>query len=740
MAISISSLNVRGLNNANKRNVIYKWVKDNKFDLCFLQETYCLESFKAEFCKHWKGDIFHSCTLSPHSRGVCILVNNKLKYKVISSHSDNTGRIVLLNIEIDDKEYTFVNVYAPNDISNRVSFFQEVSRFITLHSLNNNRLFIAGDFNCVLTGNDRYSGKIDKSTAVLNNMIERFNLVDAWRLFNPGIKEFTYISSCSKRSSRIDFILCSNSVKSLCTSSNICQAPAPDHKAVCLSFKTDANIRGKGYWKFNNSYLKDQEFLTGVRNLFAEIIHEYNRDVTRGLLWDYIKLRIKQYCVTYGIRKSRGKKDVYKELKDSLDQLDKQLAENYNIEVCQERNRVKAKLDEYYQEKSKGYQIRSRAKWIEEGEQSTRYFLRLEKVRQNHNCINALKDGNGNTATNDTDILEVATSFYSNLFRSKNVSESSVNSFFDSITPEKVLSEDLMQTCEGKITKDECYTAITTMKKNKSPGLDGFSIEFYEHFWPLLGDLLVETFNENYDNGILTDSQRCSVLSLIFKKGDTEDIVNYRPISLTNVDYRILAFVLANRLQGVINSIISQDQNAYIKNRYMGYNIRLVEDIIDYYQHLQTSGILFMLDFQKAFDSLEWNFIFKTLDIFDFGPSFKKCIKTIYKLPECKIKNNGHVSQQIDISGGGGGEEGGGVKEGCVVSALLFILYIEILIIKVRQHSELKGFDLGFPNTRVKTIQYADDCVLCFNDKNELCTALSIIRDFGKVSGLILHL
>ena len=107
---------------------------------------------------------------------------------------------------------------------------------------------------------------------------------------------------------------------------------------------------------------------------------------------------------------------------------------------------------------------------------------------------------------------------------------------------------------------------------------------------------------------ILPDSERSAVLSLIFKKGDTEDITNYHPISLTNVDYGILAFVLAARMQSVINSIVSHDQIGYIKNRYMGYNIRLVEDDIEYYDHMQKKGLLFVADFSKAFDSLEWKF------------------------------------------------------------------------------------------------------------------------------------
>ena len=148
---------------------------------------------------------------------------------------------------------------------------------------------------------------------------------------------------------------------------------------------------------------------------------------------------------------------------------------------------------------------------------------------------------------------------------------------FNSVIPEKVLTEDLQEQCEGLISKDECFMAIKSMKRNKSPGLDGINIEFYEHFWSLLGGLLVDVFNESFENGILPNSQRSAVLSLIFKKDDTEDISNYRPISLTNVDYRILAFVLARRLQRVIDSILSHDQTAYVRNRYMGYNIRLVE-------------------------------------------------------------------------------------------------------------------------------------------------------------------
>ena len=159
------------------------------------------------------------------------------------------------------------------------------------------------------------------------------------------------------------------------------------------------------------------------------------------------------------------------------------------------------------------------------------------------------------------------------------------------------------------------------MKHNKSPGLDGLTVEFYQAFWPLLGNFMIDVYNESYQNGSLPESQRMAVMSLIFKKGDEENIENYRPISLTNVDYRILAFTLAQRVQKVIGNIISNDQTAYIKGRYMGTSIRLVSDAIDYFDMMEESGFPLMLDFKKDFDSVEWNFLLRALRYFNFGPT-----------------------------------------------------------------------------------------------------------------------
>ena len=257
------------------------------------------------------------------------------------------------------------------------------------------------------------------------------------------------------------------------------------------------------------------------------------------------------------------------------------------------------------------------------------------------------------------------------------------------------LDDDAQQKYEGPISYTECTQALNKLKKNKSPGLDGITVEFYQAFWPLIGRLVADGFNESHDHGTLPISKRKSVMSLIFKKGNEEDISNERPISLSNVDYRLLAFTLAERMRKVISEIVSNDQIAYIKGTwYIATNIRLVSDVIEYHDLTNKSGILLVLDFQKAFDTIKWRFLFKTLEFFNFVTSFITWIEAIYHRPEACLKNNGFLSDYFDMKRG--------IRQGCPASCLLFVLCVEILSIIITTNNSLKGYHLGNEHKTVK--------------------------------------
>ena len=198
------------------------------------------------------------------------------------------------------------------------------------------------------------------------------------------------------------------------------------------------------------------------------------------------------------------------------------------------------------------------------------------------------------------------------------------------------LNADQQQECEGKLTLNECLAALKKFNKNKSPGTDGLTAEFYLFFWKDLSQVMVDSFNYAFTNGNLSISQRQGIIRLIPKKDkDLSYLKNWRPLSLLNVDYKIATKALALRMKKVLPQIISKAQTGYIEGRFIGQNIRQISDILSFTAEQNIEGIAAFLDFEKAFDSLEWEFLLKTMETFNFGSDF---------ISSCTINNGFFVS------------------------------------------------------------------------------------------------
>ena len=155
--IKIGTLNVRGLCNHKTRRMTFHWFTELKFDIIFLQETYCKSDFVSIFNSTWKGKIIHAVTESSHSRGVCIMFKENLKFQILNHKSSNDGRLLLVNVKFFDEIYCLTNVYAPNSESERRDFFAEIENWIHDHRLNVRNVIIAGDFNYCILDVDRQS-------------------------------------------------------------------------------------------------------------------------------------------------------------------------------------------------------------------------------------------------------------------------------------------------------------------------------------------------------------------------------------------------------------------------------------------------------------------------------------------------------------------------------------------------------------------------------------------------------
>ena len=321
----------------------------------------------------------------------------------------------------------------------------------------------------------------------------------------------------------------------------------------------------------------------------------------------------------------------------------------------------------------------------------------------------------------DSEILGQMCSYFEKLYQSKNIDDNEKDAYLnDSNIPQ--LNPTEKDTCDIFPTIEECKEAVFNMKPNKSPGLDGLTGEFYKCFWDDISELFYDALIEIFQSGELSFSQRLSVLTLIHKKDDKKLLKNYRPFSLTNTDYKIIAFIFARRLQNIINKIINPNQSAYIRGGYIGSNARLILDIYEYCENFYEDGILLFLDFEKAFDSIEWNFLYKTLSKFNFGKNFIKWVKILYTNPIFHTKNNGWLSKTVNMQRG--------IRQGCPVSALLYILVAEVLAIKIKENNNISGFSLPNMMHEIKSVQHADDLTMILKNVASLRHGLETIKSF----------
>lgn len=193
--------------------------------------------------------------------------------------------------------------------------------------------------------------------------------------------------------------------------------------------------------------------------------------------------------------------------------------------------------------------------------------------------------------------------------------------------------------CDSPITSQEVADAINHLKCNKSPGSDGITAEFYKHFSDPLTPFLFEVYKESLTNMSLPPSMTQGVISLIPKPHkDMLQIDNWRPISLLNNDYKILASLLAVRFKKVLNKIIDENQSGFMKNRCISNNIRLILDLIDYSELTSDKSFILFLDFFKAFDTVEHPFLFYCPEKLGFGGYMCNAIKTLYTHGNSSVK------------------------------------------------------------------------------------------------------
>jgi len=729
------SLNVRGLRtDNNKRKKIFELFNKQLKGITFLQETHSTPEIESKWNREWGGHIIFSHG-SSRSKGVAILIPKYMDYKINNIHKDPEGRYIIVDISCLEDTYVLINIYAPtqNSEKDQITFIKTIQDILAIHE--GKHIIIGGDFNVVLDPNkDKKGGNIDQShifnyRTTLKALVECYELCDIWRLNNENKRMFTWHCKKKKIYCRLDYWLVSEHLTNLIYETDIIPSVVSDHSIIKISIRNPKlQTRGPGYWKFNITLLRDKQYIKHIKHTISksEALHQYD---DKAIVWELIKMDIRSATMSYCKHKRQASTKYEKHLETQLKILHESLMNESDTDnIHKQIEDIEQELKSIASEKIAGIILRSKIRWTEDGEKNSSYFLNLEKRNYMNKHISQLIINNKLT-TNPEEILHEEKKFYKNLYNEHVTNNEQYihiqNIFLNKRMP--TLTEDEKSTCEITVDESKCAEALKYLKNGKTPGIDGLPPEFYKFFWPDIKHLVTNSLEYGFKKGVLSSNQKLGVITLIPKKDKDRNLLkNWRPLSLLTTDYKIITKILALHITKVLPSIINEDQSAYIKGRYIGENIRTIADIIEYCKRKNLTGILLLVDFEKAFDTVRWNFLDETLKKFNFGTIFRKWIRIIYTSITGTVSNNGYFSDYFYILRG--------VRQGCPLSAYLFLLIVEIMAINIRANTNIKGIKLK--TKEIKISQLADDTTLIMETYESIKHVRTLLTNYGIISGL----
>jgi hypothetical protein len=400
----------------------------------------------------------------------------------------------------------------------------------------------------------------------------------------------------------------------------------------------------------------------------------------------------------------KKKKPLQDELKD-LEQeiLSLQTAPIHKQDFSKEQHLVTryeqttTKLNDFYVQRAK-------KSWAIDGDRNTAFFHRAVARRKRRNYIVSVTDEHNVTHFMPDQIANTFVLYFRSIFASQSMQQATptiptsppqTNDFTDSIP-----------------TKEEIWETLKGMKRNTSPGPDGFNVEFYLATWEWIGDDVHAIINNFFHTGILPPQSNNTHIALIPKKLISQVPVDYRPISLCNVIYKIITKSLANRLKQHLPDHIHPSQQAFIEGRRISDNIIIAQEITHSFQlsSWQQKAFMLKIDLAKAFDRLEWNFILMALAHKGLHGHFINLIHACISTPSFSVIINGQAYQNFTSSRG--------VRQGCPISPYLFVLAINELSIQLQHglaQAALSGVTLGPNCPPIHSLLFADDLIICGN-------------------------
>lgn len=716
----IVTSNVRGIQLLKNRKDKLNKLAALSADILFLQELRINELDEVKKVKEfWKiGTAIISIGIDK-ADGVGIFFNTN-DVNIIKKRDIIPGRLLVVDCKIKESKIRLINVYTSSDRSKKIQLFKRLPELLC----GGQNIILAGDFNTVTDNKDREAStafKLSKEGKLLKEICEEFRVQDVFRALHPddfGFTRFDY-----KTKTRIDRIYVSNQIKiKEYTTKALINS---DHLVIGCKI-IDVKEKQTNAWKLNTSWLKNDKFITTLKEEIERVKDLKCIVSSQNELWSILKNRLKRLMIKESKQLNQERNKIYDILTSNY--IDMKRKQNRTLEedlILEEMTKDLIEFNNDYQNSLKiicGYDD------LKGGVTNIPSLIKKYKNKQEMKYIKSIRTETNNVVHDELEKRNEIVKQFKDMYAELPIDKKCLKVFLSNITSCESTEFDSIS---GIITKEEIEIAITQLNCGKTPGPDGFPAEFYMTFRKELSGLLAAVLNEGINENHVYNEFYEGIVTLIYKKGDEAELNNWRQVTLMNVEYKILAKILMNRLDTVLDKIINIEQTCAIKGRNMWDNLCIIRELVTQ-KHLNVPGFFIVaLDQKKAFDCISREYLWAVLKGYNLPDAFINMIKILYSRSIIQVNVNGKLTEKIDIYRG--------VKQGCPLSAALYILAINPLLTVLKKDTKLSGVYVNNEIPRCIVSAFADDVTVFIKNQNELDIVYELFNTYEKASGASLN-
>uniref|UniRef100_A0A8C5Q7A1 Reverse transcriptase domain-containing protein n=3 Tax=Leptobrachium leishanense TaxID=445787 RepID=A0A8C5Q7A1_9ANUR len=723
--------NVKGLNIPEKRSKLLRELRALRSSIVFLQETHFRADAPPTLTSGLFPDGFFSNYAVTKSRGTAILFSRDVPFQLVDQQVDPEGRYLFLKGSISDTQYTFASIYLPN--TNQHKCLARILKQLT--SFTSGVLVLGGDFNVPLEPRlDTSRGMSSAPSSSLRHIrrsLDTLRLVDVWRAFHAGDRAYSFFSPVHASSSRIDYIFLQQHHLHLVLDVDIGTRTWSDHSPVWMDLTSPLCRPRERTWRLNVTLLDDPVLTAEFSAHLTRYVQDNldTEDVPLATVWEAHKAVIRGHFISAATALKRARNSEIADLLSKIRRMESQTG-TLDDPSFQEVTDLRRRLNEILDDRIRLDAAKARCHFALLENKPGRLLAIALRQRRRTAYIAKIRMKNGQCSSRPDVIMDEFVSYYQSLYRldeseGLGPSPEELTRYLEPRIMTKISSA-ARESLTAPIRIEELSAALKALKNGRCPGPDGLPLEYYKCFSNILSPLLLRLFQELDGTKQLHSRTLMASIAVIPKAGkDHTDCKNYRPISLLNVDTKLLAKILAERLLPFVPGLIPPDQVGFVPGREAKDATSRVLNAITLAKRSGQEMLLFSADAEKAFDRVRWSYLFEVLRLMNIPDTYLHWVTALYHCPSARIRINGALSNEILIHNG--------TRQGCPLSPVLFALSLEPLLQSIRSNADISGIR-GSKHHHVVSA-YADDLLFMLTDvEKSLPAVLRTIAEFGEYS------